>query len=322
MVFIGGFTRLTQSGLSMTDWHPITGWLPPLNNENWLREFAMYKTSPEYIKINFDITLREFQNIFWLEYIHRLFGRIIGLIFIIPLIIFRVLGIIKQRESKPYYGLILLFASQGVMGWLMVKSGLTDNPHVSHFRLGAHLCLAALLFISTLWMYLYNLFYFRKIKDIKIESERMKYALNFILTITFIQLFLGAMVAGLKAGLLYNNFPLMGDGWIPKEIIENFDPVNSFYDPTFIQFIHRYFAYVVIFSVSITAYFLAKKELYKEGMTLGIIVVLQFLLGVITLITHVNIVIALLHQIIAFALIGVIIYIKFIIENNGQEHYY
>jgi len=195
MVIIGGITRLTQSGLSMVEWKPLTGILPPLSEQQWLTEFDKYKQSPEYIRLNYNYSLREFKSIFWWEFIHRLLGRIIGFVFIIPFFIF----LFKRKLDKPLLfklsGLFLLGALQGIIGWYMVKSGLVGNPHVSHYRLAIHLMMAVILFSATLWLGLDTQKGNVPLRNSK-GDRSSKIAVGVLFSVVLIQLIYGAFVSG------------------------------------------------------------------------------------------------------------------------------
>ena len=213
MVIVGGITRLTGSGLSMVDWKLFAGSIPPINNQQWVDTFELYKQFPEFQKQNYMFTLEEFKNIFFWEYIHRLLGRLIGLVFIIPFIYF----LIKKRLSKKLtlQCTVLLFmgASQGAIGWWMVKSGLVNNPDVSHFRLATHLITAFLTFSYTFWVAL-SLIY-----PNKSHQNKILHKLSFILMIVVvIQIIYGAFVAGLGAGKVYNTWPKMNNDWIAESV--------------------------------------------------------------------------------------------------------
>lgn len=231
MIIVGGITRLTGSGLSIVEWRPVTGILPPFSYDAWQDEFAKYQLCPEYNAVNYGMTLSEFKFIYLLEFIHRLLGRATGLIYILPLIYFYFKGIIKNRDILSYIIILLLFCVQGFMGWYMVKSGLVNHPSVSHFRLAFHLIIAVII---------YYLLFYKLVKnycDILLISSQTNLKLPLILCIAslamiYVQIFLGALVAGLDAGLIYNSFPLMGGNFIPTEIKDNFLSFKNLYDPS------------------------------------------------------------------------------------------
>jgi len=322
MVVIGGLTRLTGSGLSIVEWKPVTGILPPLTLEGWSQEFSKYQQSPEFQKINQGMTLADFESIYWLEYIHRLLGRVLGLILLIPTF----LMIFKKEHRELWPQLVLLWvlgASQGLMGWLMVKSGLAQDPHVSPYRLAAHLFLGFAIFGVALWM---TLSLYRE----QIQIERRGFSLKAFKTLRNLSLlalllvlltaFMGALVAGLKAGLLYNTFPLMGDTLIPHEVLTQ-TPwwTDLFENPVTVQFLHRLLAMS-------TALFCGWIWIYQRGLEIpqrlshtflgiGIIAFLQLSLGILTLLYLVPIGLGVLHQGFAFILFGSLVYGVFLILN-------
>ncbi len=324
MIFVGGLTRLTDSGLSMVEWNPVTGIIPPLTTQAWEKEFSSYKTSPEYKKLNINFTLDDFKNIFWLEFIHRILGRITGLLIILPAIFF---GLKKQlRTPIPYITMCLLVIFQGVIGWYMVKSGLVDNPHVSHYRLALHLILAILLYSVITWEFFrYNKSFSSSGSDPKTDNNVIDSLLKheneggknndglLTLLLIYMQIFLGGLVAGLDAGLLYNEFPLMGEKFIPTELELSW---NMFNDPASVQFLHRNMAYIVVFSVFILA-----GKIFKYNKNLAFILIaivtIQFLLGIFTLLYIVPISLALAHQLFAVLLLRTILYIIF--ERRNHE---
>ncbi len=309
MIFVGGLTRLTDSGLSIVEWKPVTGIVPPLTKESWEKEFSSYKTSPEYKKINHDFSLDDFKNIFWLEFIHRILGRITGLIIILPAIFF---GLKKQlRKPTPYITMSLLVISQGIMGWYMVKSGLVDNPHVSHYRLAVHLILAVLLYSVILW----EVFYRHCEEHLRCDAVShglLRHCIprndaTLTLLLIYLQIFLGALVAGLDAGMVYNEFPMMGNGFIPNEFELSW---NMFNDPVSVQFLHRTMAYIVVFSIGLISFRLLKYNKYLAYILLAIVTA-QFLLGIFTLVYIVPIKLALAHQLFAVLLLSIVLYIIF-----------
>lgn len=318
MVFIGGLTRLTDSGLSMTDWKPITGWLPPLDSNSWDAEFTKYQESPEYQKINKGMTIEEFKSIYWLEFIHRVAGRVTALLFLIPLIIFIMIGKIRGGDIVTYGSIGLLLAGQGVMGWYMVKSGLADNPHVSHFRLSAHLILAMIIFSLLFWQKMKNSF------DIMLvagqESKLNNFVPMFYITIAlvFIQIFVGGMVAGLNAGLVYNTYPLMGDSFVPEELMSQGFSMALLYDPVFVQFCHRVLAIIVFIAVGILGRQCIKSDYTKlqEAASFVIFAVtIQISLGILTLIYSVPLSYALAHQLGAIFLLSSLFWGLFLVKN-------
>lgn len=325
MVIIGGVTRLTGSGLSMVEWKPITGLLPPLTASDWILEFTKYQQSPEFQKINFGMTLAEFQSIFWLEYIHRLWGRLLGAVLLIPTI----LMIFKKQHRKlcPFLTLLwILGASQGLMGWFMVKSGLIHDPHVSPYRLAAHLILGFAIFGVALWMIF--LLYQNKLRLERIGFSQktfqalMKFTCLALFFVLLTALF-GALVAGFKAGLIYNTFPLMGGNIIPHEFLSQSPWWKDFIEnPVSIQFLHRILA-------SCTAFLCVWIWVYQRNLPIpsslshayagvAIAALLQFSLGILTLLFIVPISLASLHQGFAFILVGSLLYSAFLIYNRQR----
>ncbi len=292
MAIIGAITRLTESGLSMVEWRPLIGMLPPLNAEEWTRVFTLYQQSPEYQKINAGMSLEEFKNIFFWEWFHRVWGRMIGLVYALPLIYFWIAKKIPDGYKLKLFIGLLLGASQGLMGWYMVQSGLVDRPSVSHFRLSAHLSLAAVIFCYLLWLAF-------SLKNVAAEKSRfcLKRHGWIAFTVTFITVIWGAYVAGLNAGLVYNTWPLMGDKLIPSELNSL---TSILFDPVAVQFFHRWIA---IFA----AFFVLTFAIRVKNFPLAGMVLLQVALGISTLISMVWIPLAALHQAGAFVLLGLLI---------------
>ena len=293
MAVIGAVTRLTGSGLSMVEWRPLIGTLPPLNAEEWARVFTLYQQSPEYQKVNAGMSIDEFKSIFFWEWFHRLWGRLIGLVYALPLLYFWVRNKIPEGYKLKLIIGLLLGASQGLMGWYMVKSGLVDRPSVSHFRLAAHLGLAAVIFCYLLWL----AFSIRNASK-GVVTFCLKRHGWIAFGFTFITLIWGAFVAGLDAGLVYNSWPMMGPHWVPPELTSAFSILT---DPVSVQFFHRWIAIatafvVVTFAIRIKSFPLAGTVLLQVG------------LGISTLITQVWIPLAAMHQAGAFILLGTLIY--------------
>lgn len=321
MVLIGGVTRLTDSGLSMTNWKPITGIIPPMNDSEWLKEFSEYKKFPEFKKINFEMKLDEFKRIYFWEYFHRLFGRLIGLVFLIPFVVFLLKKEIDKKLFKKLIIGFILGGLQGLMGWYMVKSGLVDRPDVSHFRLAAHLSLAFLIISYLYWLSLELAHPNRVYVTYKSGQKLGIFALLLLIT----QIVLGAFVAGLDAGLTHNTFPKMGREWIPAELYEI--PFVEWFDSMLsLQFLHRSFGWALLAMAAIIAIkrhktldFMQKKSIY----ILSFMIFIQFLLGVLTLIYFVPISFASLHQIGAcVALLLLIRYLYFTytdLSNNSKK---
>lgn len=311
MVVIGGITRLTHSGLSMVEWNMIVGSLPPMSDADWLIPFEKYKQSPEYQLINNQFTLNEFKSIYWWEYIHRLLGRTIGLVFIIPFFYFLLKKKFDKALLKKMYILLALGAFQGFLGWFMVKSGLQKEPHVSHYRLAAHLISAFTVFGFTFW-YALDLLH-PKATEANDTINKVQRLARIVFSIVVLQIIYGAFVAGLKAGLFYNTFPRMGDSYFPDTIF-SFDPFlrNFVENPSGVQFIHRCIAYIVVIAVAFLWDKARKLELTDTQRSAAnfmmIVVGVQFLLGIITLLFAVPIIMGVLHQTGAFVLFAAMLY--------------
>lgn len=307
MVVVGGITRLTNSGLSMTDWHLVTDTFPPLTEEKWAHAFEEYKKFPEYQKINIhnDFTLSDYKFIYFWEWFHRFIGRIIGLAFIVPFLYFLFKKSLSTATIKKCVVLLFMGGFQGFLGWFMVRSGLIDNPDVSHFRLALHLTFAFITFAYTLWVAL-DLIYPNRSQVIVPLRNLARVALVFLV----IQIIYGGFVAGLNAGLIHNHWPLMSDGqfihdsvFIEKSTLF----LNLIEGKSGVQFVHRTMAYVVV-GLILALYFTSRKHLLsvlqKRGIkTLVVIVFLQFALGVFTLLYGVPLWLGLLHQVMAFFLL-------------------
>ena len=297
MVVIGGVTRLTGSGLSMVEWRPIIGILPPLTEVEWMRIFKLYQASPEFQQVNIDMNLAGFKVIFFWEYVHRVWGRILGLAFGIPLLFFWLAGRIPQGYSLPLLGILALGSVQGIIGWWMVTSGLVDNPAVSQYRLAIHLSMALLILLLLLWTAL-NLRFGRS----KRPSGRAAAAL-LLVALTIIA---GAFVAGMDAGLLYNEYPLMGDGLVPVEYGENglSDPFDN---PASAQFHHRWIAVLAVLAVAGLWVSGMRKGLGGIVHIMALSVIIQFLLGLTTLLLGVPVWAGALHQAGAVLLLSLVL---------------
>lgn len=307
MVVVGGITRLTNSGLSMTDWHLVTDTFPPLTEAKWQETFEQYKQFPEYQKINIhnDFTLSDYKFIYFWEWFHRFIGRILGFVFIIPFVYFLIKKKIDKATLNKCYILLGMGAFQGFLGWFMVRSGLIDNPDVSHFRLSLHLTFAFITFAYTLWVAL-DLIYPNRNKAIHPLRKIAVFALIFLL----LQIIYGGFVAGLNAGLIHNHWPLMSDGQFLHEsvILEKdtwFQRLTE--GKSGVQFVHRTLAYAVVglilfLSYKGTKYSLTQQQ--KNGLNvLVVIVFIQFALGVFTLLYSVPLWLGLTHQVVAFFLL-------------------
>ena len=332
MVLIGGYTRLSGSGLSITSWKPIHGSLPPLNDTQWQEEFTAYQASPQSQKINSGMSLDEFRTIFWPEFIHRLLGRLIGIVFFLPLAIFAFRRRIPPRLAWRLFGIFLLGGLQGLVGWLMVKSGLIDTPHVSPIRLAAHLSLAFAILGVLVWTVLD--FCHSRVggnpiplnihtgADAPLLDSRLRGNDKLLLlcwfTLLAVQIILGAFMAGTHAGLVYNTWPTMNGQWIPDDLWA----ISPWYnDITLIQFLHRKLAIILVVSYSI-AWILARKNdtnIQSIKATVAGLLLMQFVLGITTLLYQAPLALALAHQI-----TGMLLFISSVIllyqSQNYKEH--
>ena len=307
MVVVGGITRLTNSGLSMTDWHLVTDTFPPLTEEKWSQAFEEYKKFPEYQKINIhnDFQLDDYKFIYFWEWFHRFIGRIIGLVFLVPFVYFLLKKRLSNETIKKCVILLGMGGFQGFLGWFMVRSGLIDNPDVSHFRLSLHLTFAFITFAYTLWVAL-DLIYLERKNAIVSLQNIARFSLVFLL----IQIIYGGFVAGLNAGLIHNHWPMMSDGQFLHEsvILEKDTWIQRLTEgKSGVQFVHRILAYVVVGFILLLAFKSHKFDLNKNQKSginaLVIIVFLQFGLGVLTLLYSVPLWLGLAHQIVAFFLL-------------------
>ena len=306
MVVVGGITRLTHSGLSMPDYKIISGTIPPINAEQWQEAFELYKQYPEYKKLNSDITLQEFKGIFFWEWLHRVIGRLIGLVFIIPFIYFLITKQLNISTIKKTIILLILGGFQGFLGWYMVKSGLIDKPDVSHYRLAAHLTTAFITFAFTLWVALDLIYHIKK--DI---NKKFRNIIRVSLAILLLQIIYGAFVAGLDAGFIHNHWPMMSEGKFMHEtvLIEKTPVYKNFIEGrSGVQFVHRILAIIVVVSV-IIIYSIGKKIANSieqiNGLNLLLILVgIQSLLGIFTILLQVPLWLGIAHQVGAFLLLG------------------
>ncbi|MBL8063157.1 MAG: COX15/CtaA family protein [Anaerolineales bacterium] len=309
LVVFGGFTRLTRSGLSIVEWNPINGAVPPMGQHEWEKEFAKYKESPEFQLINQNMTLDEYKYIFFIEWFHRNLARFAGLLYAFPVFFFLFRKTIPFKEFAIYFWMGILFIGQAVMGWLMVYSGLVDRPAVSHFRLTAHLLLALTLFGLALWTAFGHRFGFHDTTKKAPWSLPTKLAV-FSTIILIVQISYGGFTAGLKAGHVSDTWPLMFGKLIPPNLFTSF--IAIFETPQTIVFIHRWFAWLGLLLVPYV-YYIVRKQNYPADIQKGLlwltgVVVLQITLGVLTILSYVNIVIALVHQANAIVLLGLAVY--------------
>ncbi len=321
MVLIGGMTRLTQSGLSMVEWKPLTGWLPPLNDLAWQEMFRKYQSSPEYRKLNTGMTVTEFKSIFWLEYIHRIWGRLIGVVVIIPLVVFAAKRWLDRPLLLRLIGLFILGGLQGVMGWYMVKSGLIDHPDVSPYRLTAHLGLALLIFGLLIWTLL-DVLAPNVTQPVPSHLCRWVWGICLLVILTILS---GGFVAGNNAGLTYNTFPLMDGDWIPPGLFD-LSPVyrNFFENIATVQFNHRVLAVTTVFAVIVFWISVIRQlnfprlRLLLHGLL--VIVCIQASLGISTLLLAVPVNLAIAHQAVAFAVFAVAVWLAHDLQTAPQQH--
>ena len=310
IILVGGLTRLTDSGLSITTWELFVGLLPPLSQEQWLNYFNLYKTIPEYTEQNFNMTLEEFKIIFWWEWGHRQLGRLIGLIVLFPMIYLTLkngIWILKK------YGIILLLVCfQGFIGWYMVSSGLVDRVDVSHYRLSLHLVTAFIILSIVFWKFL-------QLTGLKTNEISIRlFSIKFFLFLIYLQLIIGAFVSGMDAGKVYNTWPLMGSSYFPDDskIIE-FLNIKVFDNPSVVQFIHRNLAYLIViiyFYIYFFVFKLNNPKLLRPMIIIGLTLLLQIILGVVTILSGVKIIYASLHQINSILIILSTLYFLYISE--------
>ena len=317
MIIVGGLTRLTDSGLSITKWDLFSGFIPPLNQSDWIMYFDLYKEIPEFKLQNYNMSMQEFKIIFWWEWAHRFLGRLIGISFLIPLIYFS----IKISISKllNLYLIFFLICFQGFIGWYMVSSGLVNRIDVSHFRLSVHLLIAFLILSLIFWNYL-------KINQKKRILNRINPLFPFLFTVLiFIQIGIGAFVSGMDAGKIYNSWPFMGSTYFPDDNkIQNLFKLAAFSDPSLVQFIHRNLAYIIsLFYIFIFFKIYKNKmyELYKSINILGFFIILQIFLGILTILYGAQIYIASMHQLSSIFLVSSCIYFIFINTNVSTNSF-
>ncbi len=304
IIIVGGLTRLTNSGLSITEWELFSGILPPLNESEWVKYFNQYKQIPQYQLLNFDMSLDDFKVIFYWEYYHRILARIIGIFFLIPLILFYFSKRIRFEYIKICYLIFSLIVFQGIVGWFMVKSGLVDDITVSHYRLSIHLTTAVIILSIIFWL----------IKNVSLKFNKAFFRFNknnlpfqILILLIFFQLVIGAFVSGLDAGKIYQTWPKMGDTFFPNDFIfNNLKNIFDFDNHSLVQFYHRALAYIIIlYSIFLSILIVKKKMfvLYKPLKIVIFFIFLQVVLGILTLISGLNIYLASLHQIIGVFLV-------------------
>ena len=315
MIIVGGLTRLTDSGLSITQWQLFSGILPPLNNDQWNKYFELYKEIPEYKLQNYLMSLEEFKVIFWWEFIHRFLGRLIGIFFLLPLFFFFLkLGF---NQTKNLFIIFILICVQGFIGWYMVKSGLIDKVDVSHYRLSIHLVIAFIILSLIFWNYL-------RYKEIKRSIHKIRNILPIIfLFLLFVQISIGALVSGMDAGKIYNSWPLMGSGYFPDDnSITNLLNLSAFDDPALVQFIHRNLAYFILLFYFLILIIVYKNKLsifFKVTNIIGLLLFLQIILGITTLLSGVQMIVASMHQMSSILLVSSSIYLLYLNFNTNLQ---
>lgn len=306
-LFVGGATRLTESGLSIVEWRPVTGTLPPLSETQWQTEFEKYKTIPQYRELNRGMTLDEFKTIYWWEWGHRLLGRLIGAVFLLPFLFFLWRGWIPGRLKWPLWGVFGLGTLQGAVGWWMVSSGLSERVSVSQYRLAFHLTLACVIYAATVWIILRM----RDTTRTRAPLTAGRIVTGVIVAMIIVQIYLGALVAGIDAGLAYNTWPLIDGAFIPAAGRLWFETPwwrNLFENTLMVQFVHRMMAYllvIVILGYAVTWLAASKRRGTNSALLLAATILIQVVAGILTLLHAVPITLALLHQVLAIAVLTV-----------------
>ena len=311
MIIIGGLTRLTDSGLSITQWQLFSGFLPPLNNSDWQNYFNLYKKIPEFKIQNYSMTIDEFKLIFWWEWIHRFLGRLLGICFLVPLIFFSIK--LSFKKLINLYLIFFLICMQGLIGWYMVSSGLINRVDVSHFRLALHLLIAFIILSLIIWNYL-------QLNEIHKYNQKLKLGLPLIfLILIFFQISLGAFVSGMDAGTIYNSWPLMGLSYFPNDNnFINLFSLSAFNDPSLVQFMHRNLAYIIFIFYLILLFKIHRNnliEFYKISKIIGVIIIVQIVLGIFTLLNGAQIYLASMHQISSIFLVSSSVYLLYLNTN-------
>jgi cytochrome c oxidase assembly protein subunit 15 len=301
MVVVGGVTRLTHSGLSIVEWQPIVGTLPTLSEAAWQETFAKYQLTPEYRDVNRGMSLVEFKGIFWWEYFHRLLGRLIGVVFLVPLLWFMARRSIPPGYAAKLFGIFVLGGLQGAMGWYMVQSGLVDDPRVSQFRLTAHLGLALVIFAAMFWVAL-TLVHSQRMPAASPAQRSTRSLALWLVVLVFVMALTGGFVAGIRAGFAYNTFPLMNGDLVPPEIFV-IEPWwrNFFWNMATVQFDHRLVAWLLVFLVPVLWWKLRRTDgvparARSGGHLLLALLAVQIALGIATLLLVVPVALAAAHQ--------------------------
>ena len=315
-LIVGGVTRLTQSGLSIVEWQPLLGALPPLTEAHWQELFAKYQQSPQFRLVNADMSMEGFKFIFWWEWAHRLVGRTIGMVFLLPFLWFLFRRAIDRPLAFRLLGFFVLGGVQGAMGWYMVKSGLVDDPRVSQYRLAAHLGLAFLIFGLMFWTAL-GLLQPRAAAAMGSPLRRVQLVGTVLTTLLFVMVLSGALVAGTHAGAVYNTFPLMGDRFVPDELLA-MQPVwrNVFENHSTIQFDHRLMAWALFFLVPVYCWRARTVAPWSRNAAFAVLGMLgvQLALGISTLLQHVPLSLAATHQAGAMALFALLLRLNHVVR--------
>jgi cytochrome c oxidase assembly protein subunit 15 len=321
-LIIGGYTRLTNSGLSIVEWKPIAGVQFPLSKTSWNQEFDKYKESPEYKDINSGMSLEEFKSIYTIEYIHRMIGRLVGMIFFLPLCYFLFRGYLEKREIEISIIISALILLQGFVGWYMVSSGIVDMPFVNHFRLSLHLIIAVIIYSLIFWLICRKLNVDIKQNSVVPKTYQIlaKYFSIILIFLILVQIFVGGLVAGSKAGFVYNTFPRMAGRLLPSEIWNFYFSVENLNNIFYIQFFHRAIAYIIailggLYTVYMMIIYRKNGLVLFSSLLILISILCQIALGVLTLLYVVPLNLALLHQLFSIILLSIAIWNFHIIYN-------
>jgi cytochrome c oxidase assembly protein subunit 15 len=311
MILLGGATRLTGSGLSMVEWKPLIGIIPPLDEQAWIDMFHKYQQFPEYQKVNLGMSLEEFKSIFMYEYLHRVLGRLIGALFFFPFMVFAIKGRIGAGLMPKLVVMFFIGGAQGLLGWYMVKSGLVNDPHVSQYRLTAHLGVAILIYAYMLWVV------FDLLRSNNAAAAPAAYAgySRALVALVYLMILSGGLVAGTRAGFAYSTWPLMGISFIPEGLYSGSPAwLAAFEDITTIQFNHRMFAYLLVLLISSFAWLVYRSTSstpVRKGLALLMLALfVQLALGISTLLLHVPVTVAVAHQGGAVILLSAILYVS------------
>ena len=302
IIVVGGLTRLTESGLSITEWELFSGVLPPFTNAEWENYFQKYKEIPQFILLNSKMSMEEFKTIFLWEYYHRLLGRLIGLAFLIPFLYLIFRNVLDKKLIINFLLIFILILFQGLIGWYMVKSGLTNNVTVSHYRLAFHLFTAFIIFSSLMWIFINN-YTKQNINFLQLNSKFL--TIKILIFLIFTQIIIGAFVSGLDAGRIYQSWPLMNGNYLPNDYV--LKDLFNFNKPSFVQFVHRNIAYLVFIFTVYLGFFIYRNKitrLYNSYLFFLFFIILQVLLGVSTLLSNLNIFFASSHQISSIFLVA------------------